>query len=60
MTKEQILIAVGVPAIIEGNQKTFNLTLKEVMASNTWIFFYNRFNKWQIRFNNGIASAIDN
>ncbi|MBI5026552.1 MAG: hypothetical protein HZC12_07485 [Nitrospirae bacterium] len=49
MTKEQMLLAVGCPAIVD-NQKTFNLGLKEIMSSDKWIYYYNRFNRWQAVF----------
>lgn len=60
MTKEQILSAVGVPAIIDGQNKTFNLTLKEIMASDKWIFYFNRFNRWQVEFIDNKVSDIKN
>lgn len=60
MTKEQMLLAVGCPAVINGGQKTFNLTLKEILASDTWIYYYNRFNRWQAEFNNDKLTAIKN
>lgn len=53
MTKEQVLRAVGCPAIIEDRQKTFDLTLKEIMESDKWIFYYTKFNRWQVEFKDG-------
>jgi hypothetical protein len=60
MTKEQVLSAVGVPAIIDGQNKTFNLTLKEIMVSDKWIFYFNRFNRWQVEFIDNKVSDIKN
>lgn len=52
MTKEQLLFAVGCPAVVDG-QKTFNLSLKEIMSSDKWIYYFNRFNRWQAVFKDG-------
>ena len=59
MTKEQVLRAVGCPALA-GNQKTYNLTLKEIMASDRWIYYFNRFNRWQAEFKDGRLVDIKN
>lgn len=59
MTKEQVLLAAGCPAIVDA-QKTFNLTLKEIMVSDKWIFYYNRFNRWLVEFTDGKVSDIKN
>ena len=59
MTKEQVLLAVGCPAMVDG-QRTFNMTLEEILASDTWIFYYNRFNRWQVTFADGKVVSIGN
>ncbi|MBI5409840.1 MAG: hypothetical protein HZA14_10785 [Nitrospirae bacterium] len=49
MSKEQVLLAVGCPAVID-KQKTFTLILKDIMSSDKWIYYFNRFNRWQAVF----------
>lgn len=52
MTKWQVLYSIGVPAYA-GQSKTFNLRLKDVMDADQWIYHYNKFNRFTIRFVNG-------
>lgn len=59
MTKETVLFSIGCPAVIDG-QKTFSLTMKEIMSSDTWIYYYNRFNRWQATFRDGKLVDIQN
>lgn len=59
MTKEQMLLAVGCPAVVD-NQKTFTLTLKDILSSDKWIYYFNRFNRWQAVFKDGKVVDILN
>ena len=59
MTKEQMLRAVGCPATVNG-QKAFNMSLKDIMESDDWIYYFNRFNRWQAIFKDGILVNIKN
>ncbi len=52
MTKWQVLYSIGVPAYA-GQSKTFNLQIKDVMNADQWIYHYNKFNRFTIRFANG-------
>ena len=59
MTKDQVLLAVGCPAIVD-RRKTHNMTLEEILSSDTWIYYYTRFNRWQARFYKNKLVSIRN
>lgn len=59
MTKEQVLFAVGCPAVVD-KSKTYNFTLKEIISSDLWIYYFNRFNRWAVQFANGKVVSINN
>ncbi len=57
MTKKQVLYAAGCPAVID-SRKTYDLTFRDVMASDTWTFYRSRFNKWSVQFANGKVQSV--
>ncbi len=40
--------------------RTFSFTLKEIMSSEKWIFYFNRFNRWLFEFADGKGITIKN
>lgn len=59
MTKDQVLLAVGCPAVVD-RAKTYNLSLKEIISSDLWIYYFNRFNRWAVTFADGKVVSIRN
>ena len=45
MTKEQVYIAMGPPAFIDGKNKTDNATYDNIIAANLWVYERRRFAK---------------
>lgn len=45
MTKEQVYIAMGPPAYIDGKNKTDNATYENIMAANMWVYERRKFAK---------------
>ncbi|MEK7842439.1 MAG: hypothetical protein AAB197_07170 [Deltaproteobacteria bacterium] len=45
MTKEQVYIAMGPPAYIDGKNKTDNATYENIMAANLWVYERRRLGK---------------
>jgi hypothetical protein len=58
MTKEQVLLSAGCPAVA-GLRKTYNLSLDDVLKTDSWIYYRSRMNKWIVRFADGKVSSIE-
>ncbi len=58
MTKEQVLLAAGCPAVA-GERKTYNLSLDDIMQSNNWLYYRSRLKKMFLKFADGKVESVE-
>ena len=58
MTKEQVLLAAGCPAVA-GERKTYNLSLDDIMQSDSWIYYRSRLKKMFLKFADGKVASVE-
>ena len=58
MTKGQVLLAAGCPAVA-GERKTYNLSLDDIMQSDSWIYYRSRLKKMFLKFADGRVASVE-
>lgn len=58
MTKEQVLLSAGCPAIA-GELKTYNLSLDDIMQSDSWIYYRSRLKKLFVKFADRKVTSVE-
>ena len=58
MSKEQVLLAAGCPAIA-GVKKTYNLSLQDITQADIWIYYRSRLKKMSVNFADGKVVSVE-